>query len=92
MWLGPPESQKRITLFFDFGAPAAEARAFCCSSVGSDNPASPASPVWRNPRREEPTRTMSPRAGLKLLLAERAGNDTAAGVEVSRGVACMVVK
>ena len=65
-WLGPPESQKRITFLLLFAFPAATARACCCKSAGSESPASPAIPVCKNPRRVEPTRRMSPAAGLKL--------------------------
>src|SRR5258706_15385864 len=50
MWVGPPESQNKMTDFFaaDFGLIAA----WLCraSNAGSDNPAPPVSPVCRNHR------------------------------------------
>src|SRR5690242_11942559 len=51
IWLGPPDSQKRITDFFCFG----DALAAAGSQFGSDIAPRPARPVCKNQRRE-PTR------------------------------------
>jgi hypothetical protein len=66
IWLGPPDSQKRMT--------ARGSRDGCCveawsrSVSASDSPAKPASPVCKNQRRE-PTRSKSKGAGIKLFTA-----------------------
>jgi hypothetical protein len=62
MWLGPPESQNMMT---DLGlrpadSPPASARP--AKIAGSETPATPASPVCKNHRRE-PTRIVSRAAG-----------------------------
>ena len=60
-WLGPPDSQIRMT---DLGSELrrAPARAWLRSTSNAESPAMPATPVWRNQRRE-PTRITSLAAG-----------------------------
>jgi hypothetical protein len=52
MWLGPPDSQNRMT---DFGLPAdadaVAASALARNNCGADSPATPASPALKNHRR-----------------------------------------
>src|SRR5262249_26243825 len=64
MWLGPPDSQIRITALRSFPRVRGEAAPYARqrSRSDSDRPASPAKPVWRNHRRE-PTRIRSDVAG-----------------------------
>ena len=52
MWLGPPESQNRITDFLPCELPPALAWLCFASSVGKDSPAIPVSPVCKNHRRD----------------------------------------
>ena len=66
MWLGPPESQKRITEVLRTVPPAVVARARLCKRAGSDSPARPVRPVCRNHRRE-PTRIRSEAVGRSGL-------------------------
>ena len=64
-WLGPPDSQMRITALRS----AATAAAPCIrqrSRSGSDRPANPARPVCRNHRRE-PTRIKSEAGGCSSV-------------------------
>ncbi len=53
-WLGPPESQIRITLVFRVPSPAEAAVAWRRNSPGTERPARPESPVCRNPRPRRP--------------------------------------
>src|SRR5262245_42272499 len=63
MWLGPPESQNRITDFFGDALPACS----CARRIaGNDNPAIPANPLCKNHRRR-PTRTRSDTEGEKRV-------------------------
>src|SRR5882672_7090129 len=72
MWLGPPESQKRMTLVLGPVSPTGPAaRARSRKRAGNDKPASPANPVWRNQRRE-PTRMRSHGAGQRLEIEGKA--------------------
>ena len=48
MWLGPPESQTRITAVFCAVLPGVAALARYCNRPGSDSPAIPARPVCTN--------------------------------------------
>src|SRR5580704_19754119 len=66
MWLGPPESQTRITAVFCAVLPCVAALARCCNRLGSDSPAKPARPVCTNQRRE-PTRIRSEAGGCSGL-------------------------
>ena len=68
-WLGPPESQKRITDFRSEADPAgAAARLSACiwSNPAVETPARPPRPAWRNQRLvAEPTRIRSCSGGCQ---------------------------
>ena len=67
IWLGPPESQNRMTALRS--AAGVSARADRRSRSASPKPARPATPVCKNQRRE-PTRTRSRLGGSMGLAAD----------------------